>query len=486
MATPETNLNRFLHTGTRQAGAGSRAPLLDNKQQIIMSDYRHAARIFVDGNFRLSPKYGFLFYVEFDFNPLITNISNSAAQEMGMIVKSASLPKFTIDTKVHNAYNRKNIVQNKIQYDPVTIVFHDDQADNVRSFWYDYYSYFYRDPDYADATYNAAHKYQSRPSFDWGYSPRPAVGYNNSNSTQPYQYIQSIRIYSLYQKNFSQYQLINPIITSFKHGDHVNGENNLLTHEMSVQFETVKYLTGYVTDDTVGGYIDLLYDRAPSPLSDQTNLVPDGMGGSMQATTALTDLANNTTSINPFLRSAADTVTPINGSASTASAMGGVTGSSSASVTNNGGIRIPGFGSLVQGATNGAALGQQLQAAAVGLAGRTAASLTGAVTGGIAAGLGKNGSAYVGLAAQVIANPSAALNTVTNMATQFAIAKASAYITNDLVNPLVNNISSSVGKFVTDSIAVPFGQAFDSLSLSVGNFFSTSNLPIDNIDYANF
>ena len=487
MATPETNLNRYLHSGTHRAGAGSRAPLIDNNQTIIMNDYRHAARIFVDGNFRLSPKYGFLFYVEFDFNPLITNISNAAAQEMGMIVKSAGLPKFTIDTKVHNAYNRKNIVQNKIQYDPITIVFHDDQADNVRSFWYDYYSYFYRDPDYADATYNAAHKYQSRPTFDWGYSPRPAVGYNSSNSIQPYQYIQSIRIYSLYQKNFSQYQLINPTITAFRHGDHVNGENNLLSHEMTVQFETVKYLTGYVTKDTVGGYIDLHYDNAPSPLSDQTNLIPDGMGGATTASDALTDLANNSTAINPYLRSdAALTSTSVNGSASIASAFGGATGSSSASVTNNGGLRIPGFGSLAQGATNGAALGQQLQAAAVGLAGRTTASLTNAVTGGIATGLGKNGTAYVGLAAQVIANPGAALQTVQNMATQYAIAKASAYITNDLVNPLVNSISTKVGDFVSENIAVPFGQAFDKLSLEVGNYFSTSNLPIDNIDYANF
>ena len=101
------------------------------------------------------------------------------------------------------------------------------------------------------------------------------------------------------------------------------------------------------------------------------------------------------------------------------------------------------------------------------MAGRTTASLTNAVTGGIATGLGKNGTAYVGLAAQVIANPGAALQTVQNMATQYAIAKASAYITNDLVNPLVNSISTKVGDFVSENIAVPFGQAFDKLSLEV-------------------
>jgi hypothetical protein len=204
---------------------------------VTVRDYQHAARIFTDSNFRLSPKYGFLFYVEFDFNPAITEISNTAAQELGMIVKSVSLPKYTIDVKAHNAYNRKNYVQNNIKYDPVTITFHDDQADNVKQFWYDYYSFYYRDPDYADATYQATHKYDRRASFDWGYTPRPTVGYNTYATNQPYQYIQAIRIYSLYQGNFSEYELINPIITNFKHGDLANGENNTLQNEMTVQFD---------------------------------------------------------------------------------------------------------------------------------------------------------------------------------------------------------------------------------------------------------
>ena len=40
---------------------------------VTLRNYQHATRIFVDGDFRLSPKYNFLFYVEFDLNPLITN-----------------------------------------------------------------------------------------------------------------------------------------------------------------------------------------------------------------------------------------------------------------------------------------------------------------------------------------------------------------------------------------------------------------------------
>lgn len=388
-----------------------------------LRDYRHAARIFIDDNYRLSPKYGFLFYVEFVFNPDISAVSNNSRQELGMIVKSCSLPKFSIDTKVHNAYNRKNIVTNKINYDPVSITFHDDQADNVKNFWYDYYSFFFRDPDYADSTYNAAHKYQSRSSFDWGYTPRPTV---NSGSIQPYQYIQSIKIYSLYQKNFSEYQLINPTITSFKHGDHQNGDNNLLENQMTVQFETVKYLTGYTTANTVGKFVDLHYDNTPSPIApaDGVNLVDNGMGGYSTAPETVTDMASSTVLVKGDVGLA---LTPINtniGSAfatSFASATSFAAAGAGGTGSNFGGFTIPTLGSLTQGVTNGAILAQQAKASAVNLAGQIANNAANGVIGGLTAGLGENGGAIVNIVAAAIQNPQALLATATNMAAAYAM-----------------------------------------------------------------
>ena len=419
----------------------------------ILRDYRHAARIFTDDNFRLSPKYGFLFYVEFDFNPLITNVSNTAARELGMIVKSATLPKFSIETKTHNAYNRKNIVQNKINYDPVSISFHDDQADNVRNFWYDYYSFFFRDSDYADSTYGSPHKYQSRPSFDWGYSPRPTVGYNNANGAQPYQYIQAIRIYSLYQKNFSEYQLINPVITSFKHGDHVNGENNLLQHDMTVQFETVKYLTGYTTANTVGGYVDLHYDNTPSPIAPDngTDLVDNGQGGFSRAPDTITDLAT----VSPLFGKDAPVQTngvSVFGPSSFANQFGASTlFAASANGINAGGFSIPSLGSLTQGITTAAQLGQQFQAQAVNIAGGVVSSAANGLVGGLAAGLGENGGAIVNLAALAIANPQALVATATNMAAQYAMQQVGSYVT-EFTQPLINTASGWIKDQVGEGV----------------------------------
>lgn len=415
-----------------------------------LRNYQHATRIFRDGNSRLTPKYGFLFYVEFDFNPLITNVSNTAARELGMIVKSCNLPKFTVDTKIHNAYNRKNISQQKISYDPINIVFHDDQADNVRNFWYDYYSFFYRDSDYADATYNIIHKYQERPAFEWGYSPRPVASFNSGNAYQEYQYIQAIRIYSMYQNNFSEYELVNPMITQFKHGDHANGETNLLEHSMQVQYEAVKYQTGYVTHDTAAGFIDLHYDTTPSPLG--------GTAAADSASHTITDLANFN------LNTAGGAVIPqpsagiINATNAFSSVGAFITNLNAATTPNSGGFALPALGSLTSGISNGAIVGQQLQAATVALAGQAASTLASGVVKGISSGLGPQGSQVLGLAAAAIANPQAALRTVENMAVKFAMGA---------VSQGVNSLATQAGQ----RIATEISGALSPISTGISNAF---------------
>jgi hypothetical protein len=69
------------------------------------------------------------------------------------------------------------------------------------------------------------------------------------------------------QKRFAEYTLINPIITSFKHGQHTAGSSDALQHEMTLSFETVLYGAGWVSKNTVQGFADIHYDNSPSPLT---------------------------------------------------------------------------------------------------------------------------------------------------------------------------------------------------------------------------
>ena len=234
-----------------------------------IKDYKHANRLFVDNNYELSPKYSWLFHVFFDLNPELTTIDQRQQIEAGMLVKAVDLPRFRIDTKTYNNYNRPHIAQTKVRYEDVNVTFHDDSANLIRKLWFDYYNYYYRDMDnnYGDATgaLNDVYKKSNKQILGqrnlynkFGYSPRK----DSNISTQ---YIQAIRIYSLHQKRFSEYTLLNPTISSFKHGSHQNGQEGTLENVMTITYETVLYASGSAR--VARGFADLHYDKSPSPLT---------------------------------------------------------------------------------------------------------------------------------------------------------------------------------------------------------------------------
>ena len=250
-------------------------------------DWQHASRTFVDSLYRLSPKIGAVYHVFMDLNPVVAQVDQNSQIEIGMMAKNVALPKFSVTTKTYNAYNRKNIAQEKINYDPLSITFHDDSADVVRNFWYGYYSHYYRDADHQEAIYGQDHKYKKRQEQNWGFTPLAQSGTPN--------YINAIRIYSLHQKAFSSYTLIRPTIQSFQHGQHQAGEYTPMEHTMTVVYEAVQYATGPVSNGTVLGFNTIHYDHSPSPLTSlgggTTSIL--GPGGLVEgASDVITNLQN--------------------------------------------------------------------------------------------------------------------------------------------------------------------------------------------------
>ena len=243
-------INEFLS----QLGAGTN-----------LKDAKHASKLFVDSNYRLLPKSGYMYHVAFDLNPMLNKLSNDSILEAGMLVKAAQLPKFTIDNKVYNAYNRPNVVQTKLKYEPLTITFHDDSADIIRYFWWNYVSHYYRDSDHTMQEFAQPSKYSERQSQNWGYSP---ANYSSNGTVE--RMLTAIRIYSLHQRNFTEYTLINPTITGFKFGDHASNATDLMETTMTVAYESVLYSYGQVVPgQTVNGFGVLHYDKTPSPLTPQ-------------------------------------------------------------------------------------------------------------------------------------------------------------------------------------------------------------------------
>lgn len=228
----------------------------------LNGNFQHATRLFIDETFRLAPRTKFLFYVRFEIDNTAHRSPSFTAKhgnEVGLLVKSADLPKFNFDTVTKNQYNRKKIVYKNFNYESVNIAMHDDSAGIVNAMWAIYYGYYIQDRHNPTAAYNE-NKY--RPTK----TPLDNFRYGmDSDITTPF--FKSISIYTMSRRRFLGYTLVNPKIKSWNHGNVAYAEGDFIESNMSVEYEAVKYSAGNVTYNNPKGFATLHYDLLPSPLS---------------------------------------------------------------------------------------------------------------------------------------------------------------------------------------------------------------------------
>lgn len=274
-------------------------------QSPSLKDYQHASDTFRTNGYGLTPRNKFLFHVFFNINTAqIKSLADAYGSDeiatIGLMVKSVDLPSYDISVETMNQYNRKRLVQTKIDYKPIQLVFHDDQGDLIRNMWYNYYTYYYKDasqpyenvPAYNGTLgnlntlfngfdYNVRDTYaNSREVNDWGYigesygdgtSPLNTTGQGSYTGKPPF--FRDIRIYGLSQKKFASYTLINPMITSWKHDQYSYADGaGTMSNNVEIKYETVKYYSGAIggasPSNTVSGFADPThYDLTRSALA---------------------------------------------------------------------------------------------------------------------------------------------------------------------------------------------------------------------------
>lgn len=245
-----------------------------------IKDFAHASRLFVDNNYELQPRYSHLFHVVFNLTPQAALMfDNQEKLEINMLVKSIDLPSFNFDVQTHNQYNRQVHTQHKLNYNPVTVTFHDDQKDIIRSLLHTYASYHYADSRYAlgGKSYNTNDRYFNHNGDSYGLA------------TGQQRFFKDIRIYSMLQKRFAEYILINPIVNAFGHDNHSYANGGFMQHTMQINYETVKYATGFVNNVTPAGFGEVHYDKSPSPLG----VFGAGLDGSIFFRGGLIDAINS-------------------------------------------------------------------------------------------------------------------------------------------------------------------------------------------------
>jgi len=113
-------------------------------------DYRHASNLFTHDNFRLAPKFSFLYHCVIQLGPAAQTYDPI---ELGLMVKSVDLPRISVQTSTIHAYNRKTINITGVDYQPISIIFHDDNFNTARNFLVDYYKYYFSDGSKSEGEY---------------------------------------------------------------------------------------------------------------------------------------------------------------------------------------------------------------------------------------------------------------------------------------------------------------------------------------------
>lgn len=272
-----------------------------------LADFQHASRLYLDDYFRLAPKHKFLYHVVFQINPganILSDYGQKHKNEINMLVKNVDLPKYTISVDTKQQYNRKKNYHSKINYEPVNIVFHDDNDNVTTRLWESYYKYYFTDSRHGEVD-NAGNIVTNPSSYSQNAYAGPALNkYNyglDSGSTVPF--FTAIQIFQLSRQKYTCFTLVNPVITAWNHDNmDYSDAAGVAENSCTVQYESVFYSTGEVQEGIPRGFAEPQhYDVTPSPL------VTDGSNNGQ--TSGITDIYGNVgrnTSQNNFARPGAN------------------------------------------------------------------------------------------------------------------------------------------------------------------------------------
>lgn len=269
---------------------------LKETSNVVLRDWQHAARLFTDDQFRLAPKSKFSFHVAFSINKaalIDTTLAQRHGNEINMLVKSCDLPNYTIKTDTLNQYNRKKNIQLTHSYNPINVLFHDDNMGVINQLWQNYYNYYYADP----SSSKDPGAYDRTATKNFSYTTN-AYGLDNGSTTPFFNYI---KIYQMARHEFVSYTLYNPIITGWNHNKVDYSQGGIHDNQMTISFEAVSYDVGSVEAGNPEGFGIEHYDQSPSPLQSAGGITSSSPSFADQSTGNAAEYINNIiTSINTY------------------------------------------------------------------------------------------------------------------------------------------------------------------------------------------
>lgn len=196
----------------------------------------------------------------------------NAEPELSFMVKAVDLPKISVDVEELNQYNRKTYNMTKVNYGPVNITFHDDNANTIRDFLANYYNYYFGDGSRSHEEKHSLratdtglrHSYhEDGMNFAGGSWGLDSVYTHTAKGQNLLDYIE---IFSLSKGRASGYKLLNPIFSDISHGAHDASAGGItMEHTVTVNYESIIY--GEQQVSKIPGFGTSFYDREKSVLS---------------------------------------------------------------------------------------------------------------------------------------------------------------------------------------------------------------------------
>lgn len=195
-------------------------------------------------NFRLNstnwdgvPKPSFLYYVRF-VRANAGASGNDWAKGIGVLAKEIDRPGVNFETEVLNQYNKKRIIQKRVEYDPVSFTFHDTVDNRVLHMFQDYFKFYYGDPQNVSAlawSWDQMSASMSQGAAGWGFIP--PVGDTNHSY-----FFSHIEFYYIYGGQYSRFDIANPKITKFRPSGMEYDESRGAEIDITFEYEGIVYM----------------------------------------------------------------------------------------------------------------------------------------------------------------------------------------------------------------------------------------------------
>lgn len=259
---------------------------------ITLTDYKHAYNLYVTNNMRLSPKFKHLFSTVFNISAgvkdVITSLNNISKEEINLLCRSSDLPKYNLSTETINQYNRKKIIHTAVQYQPITLQFHDDNAGLTTLLMETYLRYYYADSNYTAKPGEITRPYKRaaggiNPSYFSGESVSYRYGLDMPGKKE--NFFSSIQLLQFHPQNgvstYTSYTLVNPKIDNLQHDTVTQDGTEFSVNTLTISYEAVFYNRGKLIIDSNssgGKYYDTYQSVNPEDAKPRND--PSATGGS--------------------------------------------------------------------------------------------------------------------------------------------------------------------------------------------------------------